>query len=157
MQNKTTDSIQEQLEATMAFGCWKYKGISIQDNRWVLGDLLRQWDGIYIRETWGTNDTYKVDPDTVCIYSGLQDIHNVETFTEDIISCVDKSNNEIARGTIKFGIIPTTQHIGFYVKWNSCDSLAKNTISDWRCDLGYWLRDERCKIIGNTYDSNIVN
>lgn len=82
-------------------------------------------------------DSYRVDPSTICQCTGLPDKNSRKIFELDII----KSDSDI--GIVKFGRYQNHFHFGFYVDWISCPHL--------RSELGFW--NERSSVVGNIFDN----
>lgn len=67
----------------------KFKAKSIYNNEWVYGDLLHQADGTHIFMGKGGNGHTlcpRVDPSTVCQFTGLKDEKGNEIWEGDLVN-----------------------------------------------------------------------
>lgn len=69
----------------------KFKAKSIYNGEWVYGDLLHQSDGTHIymgKSEGGHTLCPRVDPSTVCQFTGLKDCKGNEIWEHDLIHFV---------------------------------------------------------------------
>lgn len=146
-----------------------FKAKRIDNGDWVMGGSIIQFldDGtgsIYIPrfsekcicthdnltdDITGFEDCrfHKVDPETICRFTGLKDKNGKLIFENDIIKC----QFEDMYAQIKYGVYHScfdsanTSHCGFYVAW------AEDTYM--RKDLGYWINIEYAEAVGNIFDN----
>ncbi len=124
-----------------------FRGRSIYDNEWHYGDL-----GQIGGDTWiyGGDDNYtgnKVDPSTVCQYTGLADRNDVKIFENDIVTFAGYSKDN--RGWIRFGSYSDARgtadtNYGWFI-----DFIENNGY--YRQDFGYWVN--KITVIGNYFDT----
>ena len=123
----------------------KFKAKSIYNGEWVYGDLLHQSDGthIYMRKGEGGHTLCpRVDPYTVCQFTGLKDCDRASIYEHDLLRS-EKTDST------------------FEVVWNQCNSsfslintevpvlYPTNTI-------GRMLHNRRLKVVGNKFNKNNV-
>lgn len=81
----------------------KFRGRTIDENKWIYGFYFRNWDKHYI--CWGTTNGNinkdEVIPETVGQYTGLKDENGVEIYVTDIIVNNDKKYLPIPYKTSK--------------------------------------------------------
>ena len=126
-----------------------FRGKSTVVGKWVKGSLLTT-NSTMGKLFWIVDNSgveFGVRAKTIGQYTGKTDKNGKNVFTDDIVTC----GFDNLRGIVRFGEYsnPTTEdyHIGFYIEWEEeyCDNLRK--------DLGYWVKVENFKVIGNIYDS----
>lgn len=67
----------------------KFKAKSIYNGEWAYGDLLHKTDGTHIyvgKDEGGHTLCTRIDPSTVCMFTGLKDCEGNEIWEGDIIS-----------------------------------------------------------------------
>lgn len=83
---------------------------------------------------------YKVDPETICRYTGLTDKNDNKIWENDIVT--EDWRNE--KGIVRFGEFEAQvlKNIGFNIEWNYIS---------YRQDICYWVG--KCEVIGNVFDN----
>lgn len=90
---------------------------------------------------------FRVDPKTICQFTGLCDKNGKKIWENDII----KYHFGEIYAPIKYGYYQNcfdsqkTEHVGFYVDWTGDKCLRK--------DLGYWINMVDAIPVGNIFDN----
>lgn len=94
----------------------KFKAKRLDNGKWIYGDLNHFVDGVYISNDHGCNIA-QVDPDTVCQFTGFQDMAGTDIYEGDIlVSCVypfyicSHSNDKFNPDYV--GIVSWNEHVG---------------------------------------------
>ena len=125
-----------------------FKAKNKEWNEWVEGDLIHEPFGEciqFIKD--GCRSKVKINPETVCQYTGLTDKNGRKIFEGDIVKY--HFGEDVA--PIKFGSYQScfdsqqTEHCGFYVDWKAERNFRK--------DLGYWVHMVDAEILGNIFDN----
>lgn len=126
-----------------------FRGKSTVVGKWVEGSLLTT-NSTMGKLFWIVDNSgveFGIRAKTIGQYTGKTDKNGKNVFTDDIVTC----GFDNLRGIVRFGEYsnPTADdyHIGFYIEWEEeyRDNLRK--------DLGYWMKVENFKVIGNIYDN----
>lgn len=111
---------------------------------WHIGNIVKEPDGLYIRDIKGNAMAYIDDESTICQCTGIPDKNSKVAYEHDII--------ETPVGNAKIiwncSPSPTDKHInvGFEVVF-----LNATANDSYRHDLGYWIG--KSNIIGNIFDN----
>lgn len=120
----------------------KFKAKRLFDSKWTCGYFYEENDNTYIIEDYqkesmlNRNITYKVDPDTVCQFTGFLDKNGKEIYEGDVLDGESESEIVFTKGTF------ATRSIGY----------SGNVMLD---PLYYFQREDGtldCKVIGNKFD-----
>lgn len=118
--------------------------------KWHIGNIVKEPDGLYIRDIKENVMTYINDESTICQCTGLKDKNGKLIWENDIVK--DIFSDTCA--PIKYGSYQNcfdstkAEHIGFYVDWS-----GKYT-KRYRKDLGYWINMVNAEVIGNIFDNS---
>lgn len=120
----------------------KFKAKRLFDSKWTCGYFYEENDNTYIIEDYqkesmlNRNITYKVDPDTVCQFTGFLDKNGKEIYEGDVLDGESESEIVFTKGTF------ATRSIGY----------SGNVML---APLYYFQREDGtldCKVIGNKFD-----
>lgn len=116
--------------------------------KWHIGNIVKEPDGLYIRDIKENVMTYINDESTICQCTGLKDKNGNLIWENDIVK--DLFSDACAQ--IKYGSYQScfdstkTEHVGFYVDWSG------KCTKRYRKDLGYWINMVNAEVIGNIFD-----
>lgn len=103
--------------------------------KWHIGNIVKEPDGLYIREIKENVMTYINDESTICQCTGLKDKNDKLIWEKDIVN------------TQRGKAIVVWDKAEWRIKW------IKDTI--WRKDLHFWTNEDdwKCEVIGNIFDN----
>lgn len=132
-----------------------FMGKRLDNKEWVEGLLTIMWGQYHIIKLNDENTAYPVDPETVGQFTGQADQKGNRAFTDSVIRYFGEYGH-VVYGVVRFGEIPANpggdlQNIGFWIEWQNDGANMWNEW--WRNDLGFWLNDPLCEIIGNRRDN----
>ena len=112
-----------------------FRGKSVNDNRWVFGNLSDYGDckTITTVKDFSIIDSCEVIPKTVGQYTGLKDLHGTRVFEGDIVKVYDVYCNETVVGVVEF-----------------CDGSFRIYDKDFT-SYDRWMYG-KVEVIGNVYD-----
>lgn len=130
-----------------------FKGKSKETGLWITGDLSHHKDGRRFIRFWytGTYTSIEVEPETVCQYTGLTDMHREKIFEGDILKltqvCGDEATVWIA--AVEFGNPNSFYSWGWQLRHVSGETGFNKDILLW-CDMEE--TGATCEIVGNIHD-----
>lgn len=101
---------------------------------WHIGNIVKEPDGLYIRDINENVMAYIDDESTICQCTGLRDKNGKLIWENDVVKC--------KTGTAK-------------VIWNKSEWRIEWIRDDlWRKDLFYWAKEDKqgIEVIGNIFD-----
>ena len=126
-----------------------FRGKRLSDGGWSYGNLRIANTGVTIIVP---NDTPlgkygKVDPETVCQFTGLTDKNGNKIWENDVCQYIDSDGYE-TEFVVKYGR-HEGQHginLGFYIEWSEMDG--------YREDICFWAEERDIEVIGNIFDNH---
>ena len=111
---------------------------------WHIGNIVKEPDGLYIRDIKENVMAYIDDESTICQCTGIPDKNSKVAYEHDII--------ETPVGNAKIiwncSPSPTDKHINVGFEVVFLDAIAND---NYRHDLGYWIG--KSEVIGNIFDN----
>ena len=102
---------------------------------WIEGLPTRMWRELYIQDSEDENTAYKIDPDTLCQYTGFTDKNGRKIWESDIV----KHEDSQCSGAIRW-------YRGDYVGW------CVDDVHDYEQQFSIDMFNE-CEVIGNIFDN----
>ena len=116
---------------------------------WHIGNIVKEPDGLYIRDIKKNVMTYIDDESTICQCTGLKDKNGKLIWENDIVKCVDVNAETEFFAVVEFGNPNGFYSWGYQLKhiWGDEPNL----------DILLWIDMEEtgttCEIIGNIFDN----
>ena len=111
---------------------------------WHTGNIVKEPDGLYIRDIKENVMAYIDDESTICQCTGIPDKNSKVAYEHDIIE-TPVGNAKIAWSCSKS---PTDNHINVGFEVVFLDAIAND---NYRHDLGYWIG--KSEVIGSVFDN----
>ena len=120
---------------------------------WHIGNIVKEPDGLYIRDIKENVMAYIDDESTICQCTGLKDKNGKLIWENDVVKCVDVNAETEFFAVVEFG-----NPNGFY----SWGYQLKHIYGDEpNLDILLWIDMEEagatCEIIGNIFDEGSEN
>lgn len=115
------------------------------NDEWVQGFLAHKNGKWYISNQYGSPFTYKVNPDTICQYTGLTDKNGNRIWENDIVNTNSNVRVQIKFGQYSDGVTIWKYHQGFYMDFSDKGR------DFYRHELGYW--HNKIEVIGNIFEN----
>ena len=107
---------------------------------WIEGLPTRMWRELYIQDSEDENTAYKIDPDTLCQYTGLTDKNGKKIWENDICDRKEKYPEIVAYNKGDWQLDYS------YAFGEEMHSNA--------CNLGFYACERNCvEVIGNIFDN----
>ena len=107
---------------------------------WIEGLPTRMWRELYIQDSEDENTAYKIDPDTLCQYTGLTDKNGKKIWENDICDRKEKYPEIVAYNKGDWQLDYS------YAFGEEMHSNA--------CNLGFYAYERNCvEVIGNIFDN----
>lgn len=139
----------------------KFKAKSIDNDEWVKGYFYKECDNTYVIEDrqsesmLNRNHPYRVDPSTVCQFTGFLDKNGKEIYEGDVLrsdeypfSCIGDNKLDNYYGIIGWG----EDEASFYIMGKKNPKSSVRGISDGICDTITQKVMYDFEIVGNIYD-----
>lgn len=122
---------------------------NLESKKWHIGNLVKEPDGLYLRDNKNNIMVYIQDPSTICQCTGLKDKNGKLIWENDVVKCVDVNAETEFFAVVKFG-----NPNGFY----SWGYQLKHICGDEpNLDILLWIDMEEtgatCEVIGNIFDN----
>jgi len=130
----------------------KFRGISVENEKWIYGDLVQVANKKYIYFCSNENYDYKdtghlmeeVIIETVGQFTGLKDVNGRDIYEGDILDCSNAWWSAAGPAGHDSPII--------VVEWQD-DLTGYNPFANYDCDCGVYISSDECKVIGNIHEN----